>query len=124
MCYILFLVPPTTPTFSIGPNYVQGPVSVIQDTTLTITCNSTGNPTPVSGDYTWTGPGITSSHTGDVLTIENIQTSSSGQYTCRVTTTLTPTGGGSVTKSNQSSVTVDLLGMYQTLHMCLVSTDL
>ena len=105
-------VPPTTPTFSVGSNPVQGPVGIIQDTTLTITCSSTGNPTPVSGDYTWTGPGITGSHTGDVLTIENIQTSSSGQYTCRVTTTLTPTGGGSVTSSNQSSVTIYVLGEY------------
>jgi len=94
----------------VGSNPVQEPVGIIQDTTLTITCSSTGNPTPVSGDYTWTGPGITGSHTGDVLTIENIQTSSSGQYTCNVTTTLTPTGGISVNYSNQAMATVYLLG--------------
>lgn len=83
-----------------------GPLSVIQGATLNITCSSTGNPTPAAGNYTWTGVGITS-NTGQILSIPNIQTS--GQYTCTVTTTLTPSGGNPEQRANQSSINVQVL---------------
>lgn len=103
-----FQVPPSPPIFQVGTYTVSGPISVIQGTTLSVTCISSGNPTPTDGQYKWIRSGTTY-YTGQTLTINNIGIESEGVFSCEVQTILSPTGGASVNMSYSSDVFVDVL---------------
>lgn len=87
-----------------------GPIYVIKGTVLEVACNSTGNPSPGFKNYTWTND--TTTFSGQILRLVDIDTDSNRKYLCMVNTTLTPTVGEAQLFSSKAFLSINVLGMY------------
>ncbi|WAR06402.1 NPHN-like protein [Mya arenaria] len=92
---------PLTPKHS----EVTYPVRVISGRSITLTCSSTGNPSPT---YTWTFPGR-GSQSGPMLTLASVQTAHTGDIACIAMNMLSPTGGTTVEKKRQATINLQVL---------------
>ncbi|XP_053388680.1 hemicentin-1-like [Mercenaria mercenaria] len=101
--HIEVLYPPSTPTFRINSTRVSGTVKVIRNNRLSVSCISSGNPSP---SYTWTHPNMVTTN-GQKLSVSNVQ--NNGKYTCDVRNSMNPSVGAVVPGSNTSFIDVLIL---------------
>ncbi|XP_052804452.1 hemicentin-1-like isoform X2 [Mya arenaria] len=80
-------------------------VRVISGRSMTLTCSSTGNPSPT---YTWTYPDG-GSQSGPTFTLVSVQTTHAGGVTCTARNTLSPTGGSAVDKYRKTTINLQVL---------------
>lgn len=86
-----------------------GPISVIKEKNVTVTCISTGNPSPTFGNYSWRyGTTIIS---GQILALTGNDSGGIEEYSCIVETTLKPTGALAQLNSSKAIISVEILGM-------------
>ncbi|XP_053388265.1 hemicentin-1-like isoform X2 [Mercenaria mercenaria] len=105
--YVDVLYPPPSPTIEVSNVTVpsSGNIRIIRHNTLSISCNSSSNPTP---SFEWTMPDGTISQ-GQKLTVANVQTSNEGRYLCTAKNAMNASGGDIVTATNISYVDMKLL---------------
>ncbi|XP_052803976.1 uncharacterized protein LOC128234053 isoform X3 [Mya arenaria] len=96
---------PSTPTVSYIGFEVTSHIRVISGRSMTLTCSSTGNPSPT---YTWTYPGG-GPHSGPTLTLASVLQTHTGGVTCTSINTLSPTGGKAVDKIQQTTISLQVL---------------
>ncbi|XP_052803021.1 hemicentin-1-like isoform X2 [Mya arenaria] len=96
---------PLTPKVFYKHSEVTYPVRVISGRSITLTCSSTGNPSPT---YTWTFPGR-GSQSGPMLTLASVQTAHTGDIACIAMNMLSPTGGTTVEKKRQATINLQVL---------------
>ncbi|WAR05471.1 HMCN1-like protein [Mya arenaria] len=103
--YVFKINEPSTLKVSYKSAEVISPVRVISGRSMTLTCSSTGNPSPT---YTWTYPGG-GPHSGPTLTLASVQTTHTGGVTCTAKNTLLPSGGTAIDKTQQTNITLQVL---------------
>ncbi|XP_052806750.1 hemicentin-1-like isoform X2 [Mya arenaria] len=96
---------PSNPNISYQGAVVKSYVRVLSGRSITLTCSSTGNPSPT---YTWTYP-HGRSHSGPNLTFSSVQTTHAGNVSCSTRNTLSPTIGTAVVKTRQTTASLQVL---------------
>ncbi|WAR05850.1 HMCN2-like protein [Mya arenaria] len=91
---------PSTPIVSYKGSPISSNVRVISGRSMTLNCDSTGNPSP---SYKWTYPGG-GPDSSPTLTLNNVQTTHNGNATCTALNTLSPTGGSTMVRTRQATV--------------------
>ncbi|XP_052804058.1 hemicentin-1-like isoform X1 [Mya arenaria] len=102
--YIHVYYEPTPPVCTLGNTTLhQDVINIILNTSLSITCNSEGNPSP--DNFTWMWPTSNISE-GKTLSISNVQISHDGLYTLSVQNLMEPSIGQVV--NGRSNATFDI----------------
>ncbi|WAR08697.1 CD166-like protein [Mya arenaria] len=82
--------PPSTPLFRVSNIDVGNSIRIVRDSTQTVECDSSGNPSPTTSDFTWR-KGFNVVSTDSVLNWPGgVIIGDEGNYTCTVETTMTP----------------------------------
>ncbi|XP_053379909.1 hemicentin-1-like isoform X3 [Mercenaria mercenaria] len=101
------MYPPSRPTLEVSNVTVPSSenIRVIRHNTFLISCNSSSNPSP---DFKWTVPDGTS-NPGQIINIDNVQTSHEGRYLCTAENTMNASSGDIVSGTNVSYVDMEVL---------------
>ncbi|WAR06005.1 HMCN1-like protein [Mya arenaria] len=83
---------------------INSHVRVISGNSMTLTCSSTGNPSPT---YTWTRPGG-GSQNGSNLTFTSLDITYAGDVTCTARNKLSPTGETTVDMARQTTASLQV----------------
>ncbi|WAR06572.1 CD166-like protein [Mya arenaria] len=82
--------PPSIPKFKVNGIQVGTTISLINGSTETVECHSSGNPYPSANDFTWRKGKVVVSSNSNSSWIGGIKIQDGGSYKCSVTTTMTP----------------------------------
>ncbi|XP_052803200.1 hemicentin-1-like isoform X3 [Mya arenaria] len=106
------LYPPSSPLFRVANTDVGSSIKILTDSSQTVECTSSGNPSPATSDFTWR-MGTSEMSTGSVLNWQGgIKVGDEDSYTCTVETTLTPSDQSKDAKVATSSSTVEITVLY------------
>ncbi|XP_052806856.1 kin of IRRE-like protein 1 isoform X1 [Mya arenaria] len=96
---------PSIPQVFYHGSVINSHVRVISGNSMTLTCSSTGNPSPT---YTWTRPGG-GSQNGSNLTFTSLDITYAGDVTCTARNKLSPTGETTVDMARQTTASLQVL---------------
>ncbi|XP_052218199.1 B-cell receptor CD22-like [Dreissena polymorpha] len=96
---------PTKPTIMYNTAFVPSNISVIQHSTMTLECASSGNPAPSISWATFNGSLISSSF----ITIKFSTSNEQEQIVCRANSLLDPTNGSRIPAENTTALNVNIL---------------
>lgn len=101
---VQILYPPDVPVIKNSGKIVSSNrMTFMEGISVSLTCESSGNPLP--NNYIWTKDGRTISN-GKMLLFSNIDRRDSGQYSCKVQNTMSPIYGRQVTGINSTFVNI------------------
>ncbi|XP_052802983.1 nephrin-like [Mya arenaria] len=109
--HISVMYPPSIPKFKVNGIQVGTTISLINGSTETVECHSSGNPYPSANDFTWRKGKVVVSSNSNSSWIGGIKIQDGGSYKCSVTTTMTPsdTKQSPVTTIESTNATIDVL---------------
>ncbi|XP_052810895.1 hemicentin-1-like [Mya arenaria] len=106
------LYPPSTPLFRVSNIDVGNSIRIVRDSTQTVECDSSGNPSPTTSDFTWR-KGFNVVSTDSVLNWPGgVIIGDEGNYTCTVETTMTPSDQSKNAQVAMISSTVAITVLY------------